>query len=327
MSSTPSIKQRDIGIDILKFFAALVITNSHMELLYGEYSMLATGGSIGDVLFFFASGFTLMLGKSVRFDNWYKRRINRIYPTVFAWAILTSFILNYQNDMKYTVIHGGGWFVTCIMIYYIPLWFVRKYMENRLWTAFFIASSIVIICYFFFNIPDGESIYGATYFKWIHYFLFMLLGAIVGKMPKQEMKFQVGKDSVKLLICLIAFYTMLIMSMRITQATQWQIITLVPLLGITYYTYKVCNSRILKKCYDNRYLGWCIRFIGGLCLEIYIVQYALFTDTMNSIFPMNIIIMFFIIFMVAYLLRCASRIFSQTFKEGEYNWREIFKFI
>ena len=56
-----------------------------MELLYGKYNALATGGAIGDVLFFFCSGFTLFLGKMGRFDNWYKRRINRIYPTVFAW--------------------------------------------------------------------------------------------------------------------------------------------------------------------------------------------------------------------------------------------------
>ena len=46
------MKERIISIDILKFFAALLITNSHMELLYGKYSILATGGAIGDVLFF-----------------------------------------------------------------------------------------------------------------------------------------------------------------------------------------------------------------------------------------------------------------------------------
>lgn len=101
------MNKRDISIDILKFFAALVITNSHMELLYGKYSFLATGGAIGDVLFFFASGFTLFLGTMGRFDNWYKRRINRIYPTVFAWAIIAAFVFNHQNDMKFTVIHGG----------------------------------------------------------------------------------------------------------------------------------------------------------------------------------------------------------------------------
>lgn len=50
---------RNISIDILKFLAVLFITNSHMDLLYGEYSYLATGGAIGDALFFFISGFTI----------------------------------------------------------------------------------------------------------------------------------------------------------------------------------------------------------------------------------------------------------------------------
>lgn len=47
------MKQRNPSIDILKCIAALLITNSHMELLYGQYSVMATGGAIGDVLFFF----------------------------------------------------------------------------------------------------------------------------------------------------------------------------------------------------------------------------------------------------------------------------------
>ena len=82
------MRQRNISIDILKCIAAILITNSHMGPLYGKYSILATGGAIGDVLFFFCSGFTLFLGRMGRFDNWYKRRIHRIYPTVFAWAIV-----------------------------------------------------------------------------------------------------------------------------------------------------------------------------------------------------------------------------------------------
>ena len=84
-----------------------------MELLYGKYNALATGGAIGDVLFFFCSGFTLFLGKMERFDNWYKRRINRIYPTVFAWAIMGAFIFGYHYDMKHTIIQGGG--VVCYL--------------------------------------------------------------------------------------------------------------------------------------------------------------------------------------------------------------------
>lgn len=34
------MKERNISIDILKFFAAVLITNSHMEKLYHPYELL-----------------------------------------------------------------------------------------------------------------------------------------------------------------------------------------------------------------------------------------------------------------------------------------------
>lgn len=179
------MKERNIGIDILKFFAALLITNSHMELLYGKYSVFATGGAIGDVLFFFSSGFTLFLGRMGRFDNWYKRRINRIYPTVFAWAILSAFFFNQHQSMDYTIIHGGGWFVTCIMIYYVVLYFIQRFLLHHLKCIFGIVTLICIVWYFIIDRPADYNMYGATYFKWGHYFLFMLLGAMMGISQKQ----------------------------------------------------------------------------------------------------------------------------------------------
>lgn len=82
--------------------------------------------AIGDALFFFCSGFTLFLGRMGRFDNWYKRRINRIYPTVFAWAILGSLLFGYHNDINNILLSGGGWFVSCIMLYYVLLYFIQQ---------------------------------------------------------------------------------------------------------------------------------------------------------------------------------------------------------
>lgn len=38
------MKERNIGIDILKCLAAILITNSHMDALYGSLSILSTGG-------------------------------------------------------------------------------------------------------------------------------------------------------------------------------------------------------------------------------------------------------------------------------------------
>ena len=82
------MKERNLSIELFKFLAVVLVINSHMELLYGKYSFLATGGAIGDCMFFFASGFTLFLGRGGRFDNWYKRRIRRIYPSLVGWALL-----------------------------------------------------------------------------------------------------------------------------------------------------------------------------------------------------------------------------------------------
>ena len=38
------VRNRDISIDIMKCFAVILVMNSHMDLLYGKYSALATGG-------------------------------------------------------------------------------------------------------------------------------------------------------------------------------------------------------------------------------------------------------------------------------------------
>lgn len=322
------MNNRIYSIDILKFLAAILITNSHMELLYGEYSALATGGAIGDVLFFFCSGFTLFLGRFDRFDNWYKRRINRIYPTVFAWALMGCIAFGYNNNIIDIIIHGGGWFISCIMIYYILIYFIRKHLFNYIIPFLYTYGIMCLIIYFLIDRTHDFNMYGDTYFKWVHYFIFMLLGATIGIKHKKD---NIETNSIKTFIILltntIIFYTILICGKRWDSIQEIQILSLIPLIGITYYFYKLCNSKLLHQFYNSQIIGWIIKFVGGLCLEIYLVQYSLFTDKMNQLFPFNIIIMFIIIVIVAYGLRCLSRIFSQTFKDTNYNWKDVFKLI
>ena len=53
-------KQRDISIDIVKFLAVFLIINSHADIMYLKYS--------------------------------YKKRISRIYPSVFACLFLVILV-------------------------------------------------------------------------------------------------------------------------------------------------------------------------------------------------------------------------------------------
>lgn len=318
------LKRRDISIDILKFFAVLLITNSHMELLYGKYSMLATGGAIGDVLFFFCSGYTLFLGKERRFDNYYKRRINRIYPTVIMWALLSSALFNRHFDMIDIVFNGGGWFVTCIMIYYVILHFIRKFAIDHLLMILGVTLLVSLGWYLVIDKPVGYNMYGATYFKWCHYFSFMLLGAILG-VRKSVDKVSLWKVSSLMLGCVIVFYSILLLGRKIPLIHDLQIVSLVPLMGVTFYFYKICNAEQMKTLYQSKWIGPVMKTISGLCLEVYLVQSVLFTDRYNNLFPFNLFIMFVVIIIVAYILRCLARWFSQTFSEGDYEWKAIFK--
>lgn len=322
------MRQRDVSIDIMKFLAVIAITNSHMDVLYGKFSYFATGGAIGDVLFFFVSGFTSLLGGKRTFGNYYKRRINRIYPTVFAWALITCAVFGRNKNFVDILLYGGGWFVTCIMVYYVVLFFIQRYFLNHLKAVFGVCFIIVILLYVPFADEGKYNMYGETYYKWCHYFLFMLQGALLGPSSKQKpVEASNGwMEILKAMICVVLFYGLC--AFKLSESYNYiQVLSLLPLAGVTYYVYRWCNTKWIKDIYKNTKAGWCMGAIGGLCLEVYLVQSNLFTDKLNFMFPANILIIFLEILVVAYLVRCLSRIWSQTFKDADYNWKEVFKLV
>ena len=164
--------------------------------------------------------------------------------------------------------------------------------------------------------------YAGHYIRWLLFFDFMLLGAKMGTMEK-EIKSKPIIDTCLLLLSIICFYVLFVAGIRIRSIAFIQYFSFIPLLFAMYYFYKVGASAWAETLYKSKAGNLFVRFVGGLCLEIYMVQHFLFTDKMNSLFPMNIIIMFVIIFVVAYLTRCVARFISQTFKETPYDWGKM----
>lgn len=325
-------KKRDISIDVLKFFAVFLIINSHMDICYPKYSMLATGGAIGDCLFLFASGYTLFWKKPVRFDNWYKRRINRIYPSVIICALVGA-LITWSSTIP-VLKFGGGEFVLFIMLYYVLLYTVQKYMINRIPVVMGIVAVISLMVYVFWfpykNETSSRGLYGiSTLYRWIPYFGFMLMGAWVGlkaKMPDGKMKCK-WHDSLMLLLSLAVFYGVQFMAKKHLEVAPWQIVTLLPLAGIVFYFYKLCNAVIFEKIYHTKYGNLVIMLVSGLCLESYLIQHYLFTDKLNGLFPLNIPLLMLIILFVSYVCRCLAKIFSQTFGAEEYDWKKVFALV
>lgn len=319
---------RDISVDLLKFFAVILIINSHMDALYVKFSILATGGAIGDVLFLFVSGYTLFLGNmDLKFDNWYKRRVNRIFPTVLVCAIIAS-VINRTYRIPLEVAFGGQ-FVIAIMIYYVLLFFIRKYFFDKMFYCLFLVGVVSLLVYVFwypYKAEVGEKgLYGiTTLYRWIPYFGFMLFGSLIC-LYRKKIKYKLFQDIVLFLLSLVIFYSIQFASKNNAIIASCQILTLIPLMGIVYFFYKICNSFFFLKVYNTKYGHMIIMFVSSLCLESYLIQSSLFTTKMNQLFPFNLVIMIAIVLAVAYVCKCLSRIFIQTFSNNDYNWRKIVK--
>jgi hypothetical protein len=83
------------------------------------------------------------------------------------------------------------------------------------------------------------------YFSWSRWFLFTLLGAIVGAAKKEECF--VPGDMIFLLISIIAYYAVMFLGAKEGLFRYIQIFSIVPLLTTTYYFYKFCNGEFIKR--------------------------------------------------------------------------------
>lgn len=320
--------KRNTAIDLIRFIAALLITNSHMDILYPErFGFLATGGAIGDALFFFCSGFTLFLkpiGGIKDFPNWYKRRINRIYPTVFAVAIIGCLFFGSHKDIVSIIIHSG-WFVTYIMIYYVIIYFIGAYCKNKMIYITCLIAIATTVWYFFVYDSPGFSMYslGTSSICLLFFFIFMLMGAQMGVETQKNTSKSI-LDIILLFVSVLVYYALIIFGGK-NNPSVLPLLSIIPLVTMVYYLYKVGMSKWIQKLYNNRIVVFIVRFVGSLCLEIYLVQRYVFTDKLNRYFPLNIVLVFLGVILLAYLTRCLARFLSQTFKDEPYQWKDIVK--
>lgn len=261
------------------------------------------------------------------FINWYKRRINRIYPTVFAWALICCFVFSSNWNLSYILTSGGGFFVKCIMVFYLFFFPLKTLPIRQLISvaiAYYIVGSAV---YFILDHSDKSVMYE---WSWSQYFLPMLMGAIIGKAYAEKTPYPMRNlgiiGSFTLLGASVLVYYLLIYVTRTFPAMESLTpFIIIPQLGVVYGFYRLCCKQSETLC-QNKMLYSVIMFIGSICLEIYIVQPDILKAfPLISLFPFNIIIVFMLIIAAAFLLKVLSRIWQQTFMEKDYCWKEIIK--
>lgn len=305
------------AIDILKFIAVFCVMNSHMEICYPRYQFLATGGAIGDALFFFASGFTLFLGRDMRFDQWYKRRINRIYPSIFAAAIFAYVVWRFEENFGDILIGKRYWFIGCIMVYYVFLYPIKKIKDEKIVNGLFLGWLALMVAAFFV-IWEGEALlYSKGFYRCLIFFSFMLQGAIMGKHADC---FTCKWWHLPLLLVSAIIWFALV---HYDNGNSLIIISIIPLLSLTYSMYCLCNANVLIKAYNTRVWGCIFYVVSQLCLEVYLIQKFIFTNAFNHIFPLNVPVVMLIVIMSAYVVKMLAELISQTFRTEPYEWNKM----
>lgn len=319
-----------LGIELLKFLAAVFITNSHFKNLYIEpFTPLGTLGAPGNALFFFVSGYTLMLGRKGCFSEWYKRRIRRIWPSILAWSTFVAPIFFHQSlSWRDIWLAGDFWFIHCIVVYYAVFYFLMPYIDKRINLLLGI-SGLIAVAYFFLMPVSPYSIYLESF----HYVCFggiMMMGAYCATQRGKKLRYSSSIYLLNAIIMLVLFYGIQLIGKGKDGIRYYvQIVSLLPLYGFIYSMYMASLGHWTTRLFECSMIGKVIRIVAALTLEIYLVGFILCYCMMgfNRLFPLNLLIAFVSIVIVAYGVKIVANFILQTFKDSPYEWRKLIKII
>ena len=308
----------------LKALATMLITNSHFDAIY-PISQLSMGGSIGNSIFFWVSGYCLANIKSrgsivVDGGAWYLHRLWRIYlPCVVAVLINTFYRYTIHiatpnlkeilgNIVNPTV---GFWFVQAILGLYILYYITVRLLDNGTLSfkvVFITIGVIYTISYVLCVDKSYISIEQDSLFKWIYYFAVMMLGFYCKKKKRSNAPNKVGL----LIVCsamFMIFYGLQFVIKRYTVLLPFQFIIHVEEVVFIYYiTYlfenlesffvKIKHKTAISKIADS---------LAKITLEIYLVQMVVIDlCAEHLVFPLSFVVAVVGIYVYAIIVNAIS---------------------
>jgi peptidoglycan/LPS O-acetylase OafA/YrhL len=323
-------------IHVLRAFAVFLIINSHSDRLFpAGFSVLGTGGSIGNAIFFFTSGYTLSLG--IRKNNsdclpWLKKRLVRLYPSFLVFTVFSMIVLEETYRWHDWLLFNGSWFLQAIVVYYIIFFPLIKYLDKYIGIVLLV-NYLVFACFFLFTYDNGrwtiDITTNPTRIHWVYYFMVMLLGAIVSKNDSifdRSGKFYLSEQKLSkfALLAILAgsvvlFYIPKILYTKLNMDSSIQFIYPILLIVATYAIYltSVRISLYLKSS-SQSLVDQSMIFISYLTLDIYIVHFSIVFEIEDSsvVFPLNYILAIILIILSSYILKKLSdRILNPLFQK------------
>jgi peptidoglycan/LPS O-acetylase OafA/YrhL len=313
----------------MRFIAIFLISNSHLDHLY-PIPQFGTGGAIGNALFFMLAGYGLALSwqrEKRSFPQWYKRRILRIYPSLILVVGVIDLILGggwkswtFMDYLAEFIWPTPAWFISALMLFYIVIFVMLKLKNNN---AFLAAIFVLFIPYFYMYLTAVDlSVYtieGTGYFKWIFYLQMMLFGGYLAY-HSDRIRFKNPSSIIYLTAVLTVYYALGISFMKGHYA-EYQFVIHLLSFAIVYFTFAVARSAfVLEKIMIYKTTSSLIALISGVTLEIYLLQYQVYSNIVvtSLIFPINVIAFWILVIVLAFIIFRISD-FIRTLLTSQFN--------
>lgn len=284
----------------LRFIAILLITNSHLDKLYPVPAM-ATGGQLGNSLFFMLSGFGLAASyrkKGDVFWPWLQRRLSRIYPSVLlvtlTGALLTGAVFQWSSRdyLQHLLWPTEYWFIAAIVCFYIPFYWL---LSHRKRSVFLWLIGFLFVPYFYFYLTALDLTRFSIeegYFKWIFYFQVMLLGGVLAFRDDAARLFIPANWNLVTLVFLIAVYFAIKLLIAKNVLTEYQFVLHVLTFPIMVASLHTMHTRVIKQTLMQSAAAPYISLVAGATLEIYLLQKYVYGNTWIQAlpFPFNVIV-------------------------------------
>lgn len=265
------------------------------------------------------------------FVNWYKKRIQRLWPSVFLWSIIAAIIWKDPITWKNLLIANNYWFLQCIAIYYILFYIfgnlnisiIRgKICVQKILFMFSIAASLL---YFYFMPKATGSIFH-TNLHFVCHFSIMIMGGMT-YLYKDKIKIKsLWKDCLWAIFWFVLYFIILYVGKGKQDYKYYvQIVGLLPLHLFIFYAYKTASYHWCTTLFQSSRWKRILTTIASLTLEIYIVQFHIITDKFNRLFPLNTVIVFIFICITAYCLRVMTSLFLQFLSSAPFEFKNAIK--
>lgn len=300
-----------------------MIINSHSDVLYPDsFKALATGGAIGNALFFFVSGYGISHSDmTIGFGRWIFKRIVRIYPAVWLFMLLCCLF----GDFKYKPVDfiiTPYWFINAIMIFYVMFYFIEKYMHKRLLHICLFSMFVFVLDLWLFNDVSSyivESTSNKTFLHYFYYFPIMLTGAYFASVenkftppPPQRPYcpyYQKSKylNVALLLTAVIIYYGLKVLSVKCSEI---QVLSGLFQMFIPFLLFPIvclfaaCAMHIKV---NNHVVRKLVSYISNLTLETYVVQFAIIAALARTELPGRLLLSFVVTILIASVLHTVSK--------------------